>query len=498
VKKRTVAIGILAISVVGLTSVGGTYAFGKWRSSQPSKENFDKVIRALWEKENKPGEGNSFSDPAKQICISIPYHPAPDARSKVQMPLAWHLDFFTNAPPQQGRETQLLQLDALTSVGLLQRSTASVTDKGETREAIRYGLTDKGWAATGFSRGDSCFALGAQRYLGITRFEPKAIGSQAGLQFYEVYAKVGLASENDLSPWARDPKVQAAFPEIRKNLDGQEFVVALVLGEGGWVEYQKMLMDEMLKKSGKGAEKPQPANTALLDDAKRQADELRKLPPPTVEEVKKILQASHGVGDKVAPWPTPCLDLPGSEKLPVDKDLSTSRPARYEVAIFTNKPRTTYDPVGNKTIPYLNQLEQLGIVGKRRTSGFAGEVRDAGAIFEAEVFQLSQAYERRIAPTDPFCFPLGEPSVEFVDLQIAAEPQGTPFSQFRYKIKVMYKAPPAWMNEPSLKNGWAELSGVLERGRACSGEFGFDRRARTQYGGAGSCWWAFDSIYENY
>ena len=102
-------------------------------------------------------------------------------------------------------------------------------------------------------------------------------------------------------------------------------------------------------------------------------------------------------------------------------------------------------------------------------------------------------------PSEPTCFPLGKSTVEFVDVQIAENDEnGFPNSSFRYKLKVMYKEPPAWMNDPVLKDTWTDLRGVIENGRACDGQFGFDRKTRKMHSGAGSCWWAFDSYYENY
>jgi hypothetical protein len=54
------------------------------------------------------------------------------------------------------------------------------------------------------------------------------------------------------------------------------------------------------------------------------------------------------------------------------------------------------------------------------------------------------------------------------------------------------------MNDPLLREGWPELRGVVENGMACDGKFGFNRKTRDKHSGMGSCWWAFDSYYENY
>lgn len=495
--KKSVVFAVVAVGFI-LVFVGGVYAFNKWKATQPTRENFDRVVRATWEKSSGLRTNNVFGEPATRLCISVPSYPAPDSRSKAQFPLAWHFDFFSDTALTKDREKQLRQLDALTKAGLLRKFNTTANLNGEIKEVTRYSLTEKGWVASGDTRGSSCFAYGASRYLGISRFEPKAVSNQAGLQLYEVRAKVGLGSEADLAPWARDQELQAEFSDIKKNLDGQEFAVLLVRGGGEWVDYQSMLRDEALKKATKPANQNISERPLISEEVKRKIDELNALPAPTVDEVKKLLQVTHGVGQK-NPWPIPCLDLPGSEKLPVDKGLYSYNPSRYSVAIFSNKDRTAYDPVANKTIPYLNTLEQLGLLSKRATKGVPGEGRDVGTVFDAYVYELTPAYENRIHSRYPYCFPLGDTTVEFVDLQIAEKDEnGFPNSSFRYKLKVMYMNPPAWMSDPLLKDGWPELRGVVEHGMACEGKFGFDRKTRDKHSGAGSCWWAFDSYYENY
>ncbi len=395
------------------------------------------------------------------------------------------------------REKQLRQFDALTKVGLLKKFHTTIKLNGEMREVNRYSLTEKGWAASDYTRDMSCFAYGAARYLGISGVEPKVIRTQAGLELYEVRARVGLGSEADLAPWARDQEVQAEFSDITKNLDGKEFAVLLVRGGGEWVDYQSMLRDKARKSATTHPNPSRSEHPHVSDEVKRKINELNALPAPTVDEVKKLLQVMHGVGRK-DPWPIPCLYLPGSEKLPVDKELFGYYPSHYSVAIFTSKNRSAYDRVSKKTIPYLNMLEQLGILTKHAAQNVPGTGRDVGW-FDAYIYELTPAYQNRTDSRYPYCFPLGDPTVEFVDLQIAEKDEfGFPNSSFRYKLKVMYKTPPAWMSDPLLRERWPELQGVTEHGMACQGKFGFDRKTRDEHSGSGSCWWAFDSYYENY
>lgn len=225
---------------------------------------------------------------------------------------------------------------------------------------------------------------------------------------------------------------------------------------------------------------------------------VRALRAPTIEEVKDLLQLSHGAGKKDA-WPNPCLSLPGIEKLPVDKLRSSSNPPHYAVAIFLNKDRTSYDRVANKTIPYLNRLKQLGILTKHTKTAVPGEGRESGTMFDASVFELSPEYEHQNHPQKLACFSLGEPSLEIVDIQIVEnDVNRLTDASFRYKLKLVFKNPPSWMHDSFLKGGWPDLRGALEHGMACQGEFGFDRKSREKTSGGGSCWWAFDSYDENY
>jgi len=498
-RKGSVVFLAVAVGVI-LVIAGAVYAFDKWKATQPTKENFDKVVRAIWEKKNRSQIASEFGEPASSLCIAVPTFPAPDSRSKARLPLAWHLDFLLDTALTKDREKQLRQLDALAKVGLLKKLGTTAKLNGEMKEVTRYSETEKGWAASGYTRGASCFMYGASRYLGISQPEPKVVRNQAGLELYEVRAKVGLASEADLAPWAKDRELQLEFSDIKKNLDGQEIVVLLVRGGNEWIDYQSMPRDEALGKATRPANQDSSERPLISDESKREIGELNALPAPTIDEVKKLLQVTHGVGQK-DPRPIPCLYLPGdSAKLPVDEKRFSYNPLRYSVAISSGRERTPSDRVvASKSIPYLDLLEQLGILRKRTTDRILGEGRYAGIVFDTYVYDLTPAYENRIHSRYPYCFPLGDPTVEFVDLQIAQKDEnGFPYSSFRYKLKVMYKNPPGWMNDPLLKDRWPELKGVVEQGMACDGRFAFDRRTRNKLGGGGTCWWAFDSYYENY
>ncbi|MBK9019539.1 MAG: hypothetical protein IPL72_05880 [Sulfuritalea sp.] len=255
-------------------------------------------------------------------------------------------------------------------------------------------------------------------------------------------------------------------------------------GGGGWAEYESIL-------------KSRPIPPHISQRMPGGIHEQDSLPPPSIDEIKGLLQAQHGVG-KADPGPLSCLYLPGAEKLPVDKKLFSQNPPRYSVAVFTNKDRTNHDVVAMKTIPLLNLLEELGILTKSIRTEVPGEGRDSGKMFDALVYTLAPGYLDRTHSRYPYCFSLGEPSVEFIDIQIGEHVQPSyQRSTFRYKLKLTFSNPPSWMRDPLLISRWDELRGVLAHGKACIGQSDFDRKIREERNGRGACRWAFDSYYEN-
>lgn len=473
---------ILALSwgIVGLGFFWSLQAFGQLQASQPTAEVFDVVLRKHWERRN-----SSFDDPNNDIFIAVQPYPAPDNRSieSGTMRRNWHWDFYTEATPR-GREKQIRQLNALVKVGLLEKFNALVASADSPKEALRYRLTDKGWAASGYPGCTPCFIYGQRQFHKVVRFQPSVISNEAGFEVYEVQAEVGLRSEEDLVSWARDQDVQSEFPDIKKSLEANEVTIQVARGGGGWTEFQSMLRSRPIP----------PHISQRMSGGVHEQDSLL---PPTIDEIRSLLLTAYGVGKK-EPWPIPCLYLPGAEKLPVDKALFGQSHSRYSVAIFTNKDRAAHDVVVKKTIPMLNLLEELGVLTKSSASDVSGDGKDRGKVFDALVYTLTSDYLDRTHPRHPYCFPLGEPSVEFIDVQIGEHQQPSyQRSIFRYKLRLSYNNPPSWMRDARLLSRWDELRGVLEHGMGCIGRADFDRKVREQRNGGGQCRWAFDSYYEN-
>lgn len=492
---KKLSIGASIIIALGVIAIGGFYGYDRWQGSRPTKDTFNKVVKAIWEEQYIERSMDSHGVSQATKCLSIPMFPAPDARSKAQMPLAWHMDFLLVEDPKESRANQLRQLDALVKVGFLKKTAIEISRDGVGKPGTRYSLTERGWAASAEGRRSTCFVYGTIRFLGVTSFEQAIVSDRAGLEMYKVRARAGFGDATELQSWTRDLEVQSAFPEIGKSLEGQEFQFLLARGSGTWADYYDMQRQQALKKEYERVMRsPFPKESKISPTSGRKLS--ARLPLPTEQEVKKLLRAAHGVGQS-DPWPIPCLRLPGSEKLPVDKSRARGYLSGYAVAIFTNKERTKYDRVVNKTVPELERLERLGVLMKRFEKGISGDGKDANTLFEGYIYAVTPTYESRLSSSHSNCFPLGESTVEFVSLRINNDAEyGT--STFSYRLRVFYKNPPVWMEDAALLNNWPELRGAVKEGLACEGDFGFDRETRDKYGGGGSCWWAFDSYYENY
>ncbi len=297
-------------------------------------------------------------------------------------------------------------------------------------------------------------------------------------------ARVGVASPADLVPWARDPKMASLFPEIQRTLDGSDYVAVVSRHQGEWVNHNEFLV---------ARSNPERAAYIAQMPTKEELDKafvaMSKLAAPTREELTALLQDKHGHG-KADDWPNTCVPLPGSEKLPVDQKMKRSADTPYRVAISNNIDRKPYDLVSKRTQPYLNRLEQLGVLVK---------VPDGapGTYLATDFYDLAPAYVSSLHKRFGDCLVLGSPKVELVDLQIFEEDAlGRPETSFQYKLRITYPNHPKWMSDLVLLSQWSELRGLVERGMACSGKFGFDREKRESFGGAGSCWPAFDSVTE--
>lgn len=475
--------------ILGAVAVAGAVAYGvhHWQVSRPSKVNLEKVARSIWAHSSRSDGGRIFVSPRGVVCLPLPQDTPPDSNSKARWGMSWHMDFLDQAAASPARQKHLARLDALVSADLLLRKSVSVATPSGPQVTHRYVLSDAGWAAMPYDlqREGACFVFARTQYLRTTEIEevesrdPQAQESKV----FRVTARVGVASAAELQPWTRDPKMMSLFPEIQQALDGRDFVVQVSRNQGEWVNHNEIL--EAKRHPERAAYMAQLPTQAEIDQA---FEAMRKLPAPTREELIALLQKQHGHGrtdDGLG-----CVPLPGSEKLPVDQKMDSTPSIPYRVAISNNIDRKPYDLVSKRTQPYLNRLEQLGVLVK---------VPDGapGTYLATDFYELAPTYVESLYRPFGDCLAVGPPLVEMVDLQVFEEDAlGRPGTSFQYKLRLTYPDHPEWMNDPVLFSQWSELRGLLERGMACDGRFDFDREKREMGSGVGTCWPAFDSVTE--
>ena len=437
-------------------------------AAEPTKEDFDKVLRNLWNEKTK--SDLKFRKSPTTQCLPLPTTPRPDARSKVSRSPSWHLDFALEGTT----EDKLRKFEVLTAVGLLEREDTTATINGKNTPVARYRLTNEGWATSLYSKSETCFYYGQTKYLGISRFNLAPGNTET--KNYVVYAKVGLPSESDLAPWAKQPIIQTEFPEIKKQLEGREYGVILTQKNGQWVENS-----------------PNPQATIPLVITQNFQ------PKPDIADIKASLRKSFGESkNKYGINLSSCLPLPGTERFPVDKALHRRDPAHYAVAIFQDKERKSHDRVTNKTQPYLKMLEQIGVLTKTSQQINVVE-KGVSTQHAAQVYELGPKYQDKISPNNPDYIPLGEQTLEFVDIQIFERKifEQPPKPMFAFKLRLRFNNPSAVWKNKSVINGWPDLKGALLQGKVCEGEYEFDPITREAGTGGATCWWAFDSQEEN-
>lgn len=486
--KKSIRISV-AIVITILVCIVGYYGYNWWSDTRPSEENFDKVLRENWDKQQEANSNLYLSRDSGALCIRIPLLAIGDAHSKSEKPMAWSIDFYTDSAKDAYRSQQLRQLEALTKVGLLEKKSVEVNTGSETKSAVRYRMSEKGWLAAGYFD-QACLKYGKMAYLGIDKYKPWVVNKRAGVTAYEVHARKGIDPNATLPEWANDPDILKEFPEIKQRLYGEDMTIMLVRGSGEWVPFGDISRPD---KNKEGFEYTSKMKTRIADT--------KKILPTTKDEIEKIIldgsASDSALGDQYV-----CMSLPGSKSLPVDKTFFkenvSDKPLKYSVAIFPNKNRRDYDPVPKKTIPYLDTLETVGILKKSYASNVSGNGKDSEMLFDAWIYELASGYENSITLQYPPCFLLGKPTIEITDIQISeAEDEEEPHSNIGFKLKISYLEPPEWMKDEVLAYKWPELHGVLENGAVCSATYSFDKITRTLRNGSRKCWWAFDS-HENY
>lgn len=478
---------IAGILMLGIGSAQGGEA------TPPSKDDFDKAVKALWE--DARSDNDSRWAPLVRACVQIPLSPSPDAQSTSLHPLANYLDFAADMPPSEDRRQQLRQLDALAKVGILQKSDAENDIRGEIKAVNRYHFTEKGWAASLVGRGARwCLGYGTLRVLGISRFARSGYGPYGNRDVYDVVARVGVTSPDELEQWARDDAVVAAFPAIRKALEGQEVGLEFIQADDGrWLELEEFLEWEQRQRIKRENAEGHAELMRIEKDLRARREASHRHPAPTVAEVTALLQA-HFASHMANHHPQHCAPLPDSgSDYPVDRQISGPGSRNYAVAIFPGRPRRKDDPVVVRTQPYLDRLERMGVLIKRAQRQIPAERAGQKVFYDGYVYTLTPPYADKVDPDFPRCLLMGKPTLEIVAIDIFEYPfeQGSG-AAFHHKVRLIYRNPLPWTRDAGLREGWSELRERLELGLACEGTIGFDKQTRKAGAGGSSCWWAGD------
>jgi hypothetical protein len=475
IKKTLVYLFALVLLVAGV--LYGWQLFTEYQLNKPTKDNVERVARMLWENTNRISVANDFGDPGNMNCLSLPITPQPDVKfGRDYQPMAMTLYFFTDAEHSAERQKQLEQLDALTKVGLLEKSNVEVRVDDKLKQALSYRHTETGWLASSPGNGIPCFPYGISQFLGVVEYSSQALNTSPKREYYKVNIQVGYRPGDKIAAWAKDPAIQAAFPEVETFVHGKIIPVSLLRLDGKWGVGKSTPQRKFPYYGFYDSDLPAPA---------QKLKELNKLlPKPSIEEVKSQLE-EYFAKWKNHPPTSGCLNLPhgslphGSER-PVDEDFSRKPPFIYSVGISPNKYRKSYDRTP-QSMHYLDELAEIGILNKTTLVDDGGD--------ELNHYQMTPEYELYNHDDHAFCFPMGEASINVLDVELSDLKPAA-----RFKLKVMYKNTPSWMKNPALLDQWAELRNMINEGIACEGMYDIDVRKQKISSGSASCWPAFDSV----
>lgn len=393
----------------------------KWSPSQATQNDFDRVLKSLIERELSKRNSSTFvwNDDRRTRCAHIPMHPRPDRHSKSQAPLAWYLEIDSGENPinKQDRNQQIKQLEALVTAGVLEKRQTTNERDGMRITGARYSLTIEGWKWAVSDKPPFCIMYGDVRYLGVSAVESKLISQRAGLEIYTVTAKMGVENPDALAPWARLPEVQAAFPEIKRMVQGEEFQRQFIRGGNEWIPYECLQYIIMRK-----------VYEQQCDETLAAGDKSQALLDPKLLKQNRFAVEIRQYEEEAASQ---------IEALPPEKKEEMKRLFYAHLEELKNLPPPTEEEIKN-------------LIRSKNEQGWA--------------------------------------SVEFIGLKIYFN-KGY---RYKYRIALSYKLPPGRTIDPNILRHRGDLRAMIENGKACAGDFGFDLEMRDSQAGSGSCWDAVD------
>lgn len=375
--------------------------------NQTPKQELENIVRANWVREHDKMRTQStatWSNDPQVRCIQLPTYPSPDQTSQSQTPLGWHMTFAVDGPLKDDHTRQLAQLDALVNAGLLHKTPTELLLKGARVNALQYGLTRAGWRASTTDRTSFCFMYGTPRLLEVNVSDPVNVPGQAGLEVYTATTRFRIP-DSALDEWAQRGEVQAAFPEIKRMVQGDQSKRQFIKQDNGWILYECLQLRKIGQAYAQMCDTPLRADTsiamttrdaitpieslpidkekflqeleaALLKDLDKfpQAErnqikqqtlqhitDLKTSPAPTEEEIKTLIRRDYG-------WEGGTMDFVGFK-------LYFSKGYRYKFRIVVSLQLPSDRTIDPKLVASRKDLQLLFNQGKACSGDFGFDVK---------------------------------------------------------------------------------------------------------------------------
>lgn len=431
----------------------------------PTASTFEQLARSKWESEFKTPSRTKL--PNDELCIKPKYWSGLGNTSKRSYPFTWYQEVSPDRPVHEHNIKSLKQVEALSNAGVL--------NKDELESGVtRYTLSDNGWLTSNYGYKSFCILFGKATFLGVKEYR-----LNKAKDYVTIDVLYGVPSIESLETWAQEKSIREAFPDIRKALDGIKKTYSFRRESFVWVSTREKnsLLKAMLSKVGSIFSSPTP-------------------PLPSEAELRQITSSAWEKNDVA--WPGHYIELPPAEKFPVD-DQARKRDSSYKVYVYTDPSNSRKKAVTEKTLPYLLQLKDLGVLKMEIVQGMMTSGKHAGQDASAYVFTIADTYKDKIDPLNRNKIMLGAPTTKLVSAESAMyEGERDPILLIKAKFRWTYQTPPEWIPQSGLMDKWSELNNLITKGYACIMTYRYNLNSHQfESSIGGSCWRAYDSMFDS-
>lgn len=427
----------------------------------PAPSTFERIAQSKWESEfQKP---NRLYFPSNDLCIKPTFWSGLGKKSNRNSPFVWYQDVSPDHLENDRNTLALKQIKALFNAGILVRQ-----DIGG--GITRYSLSEDGWKISNYSHKSFCLVYGKASYLGMKQF-------RYNKGFVGIDISYGLPNKDSLYGWAKNESIIKLFPEIKNSLDGIKKSYFFRRENLVWVS---------------GRQKSPLLRSVILDLLS-----IFRNPTPTLPSNEEVERLATTAWDQTGNgWPGHYLELPPAEKFPVDYHGVLSKTG-YKVYVYKDPSISKYRNVYSKTLPYLLQLEELGVLQKEVVRGMLTFGERAGEDADAYEFKLTDFYKDKVDPSYPNKFRLGPPTIDLISTEsVVYDASIEPILLIHAKFRMTYRKAPAWIAQSGLMDKWPELKNAITKGNACIMLYRYNLVShKFEGGGSGSCWRAYESMF---